>query len=146
MYYNILKMIFSKKTILVAGVVCIGIFAFLNRIQLIVKSEVVVAQAEEYYGYYNLYYTYKGVSYKYWVEEKDVLLEDNTTYKLLIKNENPNDFTVLNFWGFYFLPLVLVFIISSAWLLLAQIFFEKIDNFKLSFGKEKEDEDETEKQ
>jgi hypothetical protein len=141
-------MIFSKKTIIIAGVGCIFFFAFLNRIQLILKSEIVVAQAEKCgidndHRHFYLYYTYKNIPYKRFMEN-DISLKDNTTYKLLIKNENPNNFVVWNFWGFYFLPLLLAFIASLAWLSFSPIFFEKIDSFKLSFRKEKEIENETE--
>jgi len=136
-------MIISKRAVIFGGIACIFFFALLNRIQVIQKSERVSAYAESVLKDDNtqhfLSYIYKGKSYKR-IGDGNIFLKDKTEYTLLIINENLEDFLVFNFMGFWFVAVLASCIITSAWLLFAQVFFEKVVNFKLSFGKEKTDE------
>ena len=138
-------MILSKRMVVLLGIVCVFFFASLNRINLILKSEFVSAYAESSWKdddtQYILSYTYKGKLYREEIEN-NINLKNNTTYLLLICNENPEDFAVFNFLGFWFVALMVASVISSGWLLFAQTFFEKVAHFKLSFRKEKKDETE----
>ena len=139
-------MIISKRAIVLGGIVCIFFFAFLNRIHVIQKSEMVGAYAHSLYNddtQYVITYVYKGDLYKK-VVENNISLENDTQYRLLIREENPERFAVFNFMGFWFVALIVSCVATMVWLLFAQVFFEKVVNFKFSFGKEKKDEIEDE--
>ena len=132
-------MIISKRTVVLSGIVCIFIFAFLNRMHVFQQSEMVNAYYTEDKYTHTLYYTYKGVSYKS-LMENTAFLENNSACKLLIINENPKKIVVFNFMGFWFVALAVSCVVVLAWLLFAQVFFEKIDYFTLSFGKRKKND------
>ena len=140
-------MIISKRVVVLLGIVCIFLFAFLNRIRVIQKSDVVNVYAqrlsEDKEVQYSLSYTYKGASYKY-IVDNDIFLKNKTTYRLLIVNKNPEDFVVFNFMGFWFVTLLVSCVLTSAWLLIMQAFYDNVVSFKLLFGKEKKEEIEDE--
>jgi hypothetical protein len=129
-------MTISKRNITILGIVIIWLFALLNRIHIYNMSEVIPAKA------YNLIstngfvfmFTYNGISYEK-VVEKELPLEDRGLYKLLIKRENPNDFIILNFWGFVFNTILISCFVTLVWLLFVQVFFENIESFQLLFPK-----------
>jgi len=129
-------MIISKKVIVLGGILCIFIFALLNRVNVIQKSEKTDAYAQRIWEnddtQYYLFYTYRGIPYTY-VMENDVSLKNHTTYTLLIKNGNPEDFLVYNFIGFWFIALLIACVIVSGWVLFSQVFFDNIVRFKFSF-------------
>ena len=137
-------MILSKRTVILLGVACIFFFAFLNRINLMQKSEVVAAYAQQIYEddetQYFLSYIYKEKFYRK-IIDNDIHLKDETTYPLLIVKRNPANFVVFNFWGFVFTALLVACLVSSGWLVFAHAFFEKVAHFKFSLKKEHEIEE-----
>jgi len=130
-------MILSKKVVIVFGVGCIFFLAFLNRLNVIQKSEKVNACAQRVFEHddtqYYLSFTYNGTPH-YHIIENTISLKNNTTYKLLIKNGNPNDFLVYNFMGFWFIALLISCVVVSGWVIFSQVLFDNIVNFKISFG------------
>jgi len=133
----------SKRAVVLLGTGCIFFFAFLNRINLIQKSEVVTAYAQRLLDdddyQYVLSYNYNKKLYREEIEN-NINLKNETIYLLLIRKGNPADFLVFNFMGFWFVALVVAGVVSSLWLIVAHTFFEKVSHFKFLIGKEKKDE------
>ena len=136
-------MIISKRAIVLLGIGSIFFFALLNRIHIIQKSDSVNANvqvSERQYGMaYFVSFVYKGIQYDYRVEDT-AAIENKTTCKLLIINENPEQFIIFNFLGFWFIALMIAVIITLAWLLYVQVFFEKVVSFKFLGWKRKNKE------
>jgi hypothetical protein len=132
-------MTLSKKCITVLGIVIIWLFALLNRIHVYCISEVIPAEVYQmrYSMSFVLEFEYKGITYQKIVEE-DVSLDEDIDCKLLIKRENPNNFVVLNFWGFVFDIIVVSIFATLVWLVFVFTFFEQIERFHLRFRKKDE--------
>jgi len=136
-------MVISKRAIVLLGIGSIFFFALLNRIHIIQKSDIVSANvqiSERQYGTaYFVSFAYKGTEYNYPVEDA-AAIENKTTCKLLIINGNPEKFVIFNFLGFWFVALSIAVILTLAWLLYVQVFFEKVISFKFLGWKRKKKE------
>ncbi|MDR0604655.1 MAG: hypothetical protein LBG80_10170 [Bacteroidales bacterium] len=132
-------MIFSKKCISVLGIVIIWLFALLNRIHVYCISEVIPAKSYQmkYSESFVLIFEYKGITYQK-ISEEDIFLDEDTDCKVLIKREDPNNFTVLNFWDFVFGTVVISIFLTLVWLIFVLSFFENIVAFQLLFRKKDE--------
>jgi hypothetical protein len=127
-------MTISKKGITILGIIFIWLFAVLNRIHIYHISEVVPAESiQSKYGYVVIF-QYEGVVYRI-IVDSNVLSEDDTACKVLIKWKNPYNFVVLNFWDFAFGVIIITVFISVVWLLAVHTFFEGIETFQLLFHK-----------
>ena len=131
-------MIISKKVVVFFGIGCLFFLAFLNRVSVIQKSEMVNAYAEQLLentdAPYLLSFTYKEKPYRY-VMENDVYLKNKSTCRLLIKHGNPADFIVFNFVGFWLVALMVACSFVLLWLLFVQVFFANIIHFEFYFWK-----------
>jgi hypothetical protein len=130
-------MTISKKYIIVFGIVIIWLFALLNRIDVYCTSEIVLAKSFQSEHITALIFRYNGVMYQK-IIENNILSEDDTNCKVLIKRKNPNNFIVLNFWDFAFGVIIVSIFVSFVWLLFAHSFFEDIETFQLLFHKDDE--------
>ncbi|MDR2408504.1 MAG: hypothetical protein LBE13_10415 [Bacteroidales bacterium] len=132
-------MTFSKKCISVLGIVIIWLFALLNRIHVYCISEVIPAKVYQmrYSASFVLIFEYKGVTYQK-ISKEDILLDNDTDCKILVKGKDPNNFTVLNFWDFVFGTIVISIFLTLVWLIFVLTFFENIVAFQLLFRKKDE--------
>jgi hypothetical protein len=81
-----------------------------------------------------LVFKYEGKTYQKLIEN-NISLEDNTYYDVLIKRKNPDDFILLNFFGFAFNVIIISVFVMLVWLLFVQVFFENIETFQLLLHK-----------
>lgn len=124
-------MALSKSSIIILGIIFIWSFALLNRLHVYRTSEVVPVKVYvSPYGYHFLF-KYNNIDYTKYVDD-DLYLKDNMDYRLLIKGNNPNDFTILTFWEFAFDTVIISIFITLVWLLFMKEYFSNRNRFRLS--------------
>ena len=137
-YQSKLSMIISKKVVVLFGIGCLFFLAFLNRVSVLQKTEMINAYAERLLenegSPYLLSFIYKEKPYRY-VIENDVYLKNKSACRLLIKNENPANFIVFNFMNFWLVALMVFGSFVLLWLLFVQVFFANVIHFKFYFWK-----------
>ncbi|MDR1878764.1 MAG: hypothetical protein LBQ64_04285 [Bacteroidales bacterium] len=130
----------SKSRVVLGGIIIIWLFVLLNRIHVFRTSEKtegrVYALLSEYRS--GIVFEYNGIVYNKQIEN-NILSNNRTTYRVLIKGKNPDRFILLNFWGFVYGTMIAAVYVTLLWLLFVQVWFEGINRFQFLWRKDHEE-------